>query len=126
MSRILLVMAGGALGSVLRYLVALWMVQRFGATFPWGTLTVNAIGSLMIGFIATLADEAGSIGPSPRLLLVVGLLGGFTTFSAFSLETMRLLQDNQTGRAVFNILANVAIACSAAAIGIAAARILSR
>ena len=90
--RVLLVLAGGALGSAARYLVAVWMVNRFGPDFPWGTLTVNVVGSFLIGLIATLADELGSIGSEARVFLIVGVLGGFTTFSAFSLETLRLLE----------------------------------
>ena len=85
--RLLLVLLGGGLGSAARYLVAVWMADRFGPFFPWGTLTVNILGSLLIGLLATLADELGSLGPEVRLFLIVGVLGGFTTFSSFSLET---------------------------------------
>jgi len=123
--RILLVMAGGALGSAARYLTALLVAQRFGYTFPWGTLTVNVVGSFLIGLIAVLADEAGSIGPNGRIFLVVGVLGGFTTFSSFSLETLRLAQDDQLLRAVLNVGASLFLTLCAALVGIGAGRALA-
>jgi CrcB protein len=121
---LVLVLAGGALGSGARYLVALWMAARFGPLFPWGTLTVNVAGSFLIGLIATLADEFGSIGGDGRVFLVIGLLGGFTTFSSFSLETMRLVEQNEMVRAASNILANLALAFGATLLGVVAARAL--
>ena len=83
----LLVAIGGAFGSVLRYGVSVWAVEVLGAGFPWGTLAVNVLGSAAIG----LAGGAGLAGEL-RLLLVTGVLGGFTTFSSFSLETGLLFQ----------------------------------
>ncbi len=82
---VMLVAVGGAVGSVLRYLTSVVALEWLGAAFPWGTLAVNAIGSLVIGAMAG-ADVEGSA----RLLLVTGVLGGFTTFSAFSLEATML------------------------------------
>jgi fluoride exporter len=84
---VLLVGMGGAAGSILRYLVSLAAVAALGTAFPWGTLAVNAIGSAAIGALAALGLQHHA-----RLLLVTGLLGGFTTFSAFSLETAQLWQ----------------------------------
>jgi len=81
--RLFIVLVGGAIGSSARFLLATWMAASFGAAFPWGTLTVNVVGSFLIGVIATLADEVGSIGPDARIFLVVGVLGGFTTSPAF-------------------------------------------
>jgi len=124
--RLLLVLAGGALGSGGRYLVASWMADRFGTTFPWGTLTVNIAGSFLIGLIATLADERSSVGPGMRLFLIVGVLGGFTTFSSFSLETLRLAQYAVPWRAILNVLGSLVLAFSAAIAGIAAGRSLPR
>jgi CrcB protein len=80
-----LVAAGGAAGSVLRYLASIWALAWLGPAFPWGTLAVNAIGSLVIGAMAGAEVEGQA-----RLLLVTGFLGGFTTFSAFSLEATML------------------------------------
>jgi CrcB protein len=124
--RVALVAAGGAAGSVGRYVVGLYAAQRFGASFPWGTLTVNVVGSFFIGLIATLADEAGVIGPEPRLLLILGVLGGFTTFSSFSLDTLRLLEDGEVLRAGLYLAASLAGALLAAAAGIALGRGVTR
>lgn len=124
--RVLLVLAGGALGSGARYLVALWTVERFGSSFPWGTLTVNVAGSFLIGLIATLADELGAIGPDTRVFLVIGVLGGFTTFSSFSLDTMRLAQQDDLVRAVWNIAVTLALGLTAVVLGVAAGRAMGR
>ncbi len=92
---LLLVAAGGAAGSLLRWMLA-GAVQRWtGSLFPWGTFSVNVLGSLAIGFISALAIERAMLSPEARQLLIVGLLGGFTTFSALSFETFSLLRDGQ-------------------------------
>ena len=85
---------GGAIGSVLRWGAAAWIARlpRAG-TFPWGTLGVNLAGSCAIGFVLTLAFERGLVPPALRLFLVTGVLGGFTTFSALSWETLVLVRD---------------------------------
>lgn len=120
--RLVLVLVGGGIGSAVRYLTAMWMANRLGAAFPWGTLTVNIAGSFLIGLLATLADEAGSLGPGVRLFLVAGVLGGFTTFSSFSLETLRLVEDREIARAVLNVAANLILGFAAALLGVAAGR----
>ncbi|MGE0596930.1 MAG: fluoride efflux transporter CrcB [Hyphomonadaceae bacterium] len=91
MGHVLLVALGGALGSVARYGVGVLAARWFGLGFPWGTLAVNVIGGLAMG---VLAARVGPAEENARLLLGVGLLGGFTTFSAFSLETVRLLEHH--------------------------------
>ena len=90
----LLVALGGAIGSVLRWGTTSW-AARFarGALFPWGTLGVNLVGSCAIGFVLTLAFERSHVPPVARRFLVTGVLGGFTTFSAFSWETLMLVRD---------------------------------
>ena len=108
---ILLVAAGGALGSVLRYAVSVLMVASLGAGFPWGTLAVNVLGSTAIGALAGLGVEGGW-----RLLLVTGLLGGFTTFSAFSLEAA-LLWERAWWLALVYVLASVALGLAGFALG---------
>ena len=84
---------GGALGATLRYLVGLGLEQRLGSGFPFGTLTVNLVGCLLIGLLAALFVDATEGREQLRLFLIVGCLGGFTTFSSFGLDTLRLLQD---------------------------------
>ncbi len=122
----LLVLIGGGLGSTARYLTAVVLADRFGAAFPWGTLTVNVLGGLLIGFLATLADERGLLGPQARLFLVVGLLGGFTTFSSFSLETFRLAGDGALVPALLNILGNLGLSLAAVVLGVGLGRVLER
>lgn len=113
---LLLVALGGAAGSVARYLVSLLAVAQFGAGFPWGTLAVNFLGSALIGI-------AGGIGlqGEARLLLVTGALGGFTTFSAFSLETGTLFERSPWLAAVY-VLASVGLGLGAFALCYALAR----
>jgi len=106
MSQLLWVALGGALGSVARYGVGVAVARLWGVQFPWGTLLVNALGGLAIGALA-----ARGVGPSEgaRLFLGVGLLGGFTTFSTFSLETVRLLQQSP-GLALIYVSASLVLA----------------
>lgn len=89
--QVLLVALGGALGATLRYLVTSWVQQRVDF-FPWGTLVVNLLGSFLIGVVLELTVR-GFLSSQARLFLAVGLLGGFTTFSSFSWETLALLED---------------------------------
>ena len=120
--RLVLVLAGGAVGSAARYLIQLWMTDRFGSAFPWGTLSVNVAGSFAIGLIAALADDRGSIGANVRLFLVVGVLGGFTTFSSFSLETLRLAEGQEAARSILYVAGSVLLSLGAAALGMATGR----
>lgn len=120
--RLALVIAGGGFGSALRYLLGNAIGGQFGAGFPWGTLVINVAGSFLIGLIATLADESGGIGPSARVFLIVGVLGGFTTFSAFSLESLRLMEDGHVVRAIAYIGGSGTLAILAAVVGVWSAR----
>ena len=124
---LLLVAGGGAAGSVLRYLVSgvaqRMLVPGAGtlATFPAGTLVVNVTGSLLIGLLAGLAESRAVFGPEVRLLLVTGFLGGYTTFSAFSLETLLLLRAGQTATAFAAVGLHVLLGVAAAWAGFALA-----
>jgi len=122
----MLVLVGGGIGSLARYLIALWTASVFGPSFPWGTLTVNVTGSFLIGVLATAADDYGLIGSNLRVFLVIGILGGFTTFSSFSLETARLAEGREMIPVATNLVANLVLGLSAVFIGIACARILAR
>jgi fluoride exporter len=102
MLKYLLLALGGATGTVLRYLVQGYL-QASSGIFPWGTFAVNAIGSFVIGFLWAFFDY-GVISSNMRIFLFIGLLGGFTTFSAFSLETMNLIRDNEKSLALLNVV----------------------
>lgn len=88
-----LVGGAGAAGVLLRYVLGGWLARASGGVFPWETLMINVAGCLAIGLIAGALDRGALLSPSVRMALMVGLLGGFTTFSSFALETMRLVQD---------------------------------
>lgn len=103
MMKLAAVAAGGALGASLRYLVASMTHGIFGHDFPYGTLVVNVIGSLIIGYMLVLLPEQEGAVPIVRLLLITGVLGGFTTYSAFSVETLQLMQDGHLTKAGLNI-----------------------
>lgn len=109
MFNILIVGIGGFIGSALRYLVAGWVQQvSKSLDFPYGTLAVNLLGCFVIGFLAQLAETRGILASETRLLVFIGLLGGFTTFSSFGNETLNLARDGQMFDALTNVLANVA------------------
>lgn len=97
------VAAGGALGASLRYIAAHVTHAWLGEDFPYGTLMVNIIGSLVIGYLLVLLPETEEPIPVLRLLLITGLLGGFTTYSAFSIETLQLIHEGHLTRAGMNI-----------------------
>lgn len=99
------VAAGSALGGVARYALSGVVARAIGETFPWGTLVVNVVGSLLIGVVATLTGPDGRLlwSPVTRQLVMVGIFGGFTTFSSFSLQTLSLAQDGEWLRAVANV-----------------------
>ena len=102
MKLILIVGIGGFIGSVSRYLVTLFVQNRFLSTFTFGTLSVNIIGCFLIGLVYALS-ERGNIGTEWRLFLITGILGGFTTFSSFSNETVGMLRDAQYGYAMLYV-----------------------
>jgi CrcB protein len=117
-TRLLLVGAGGFVGSVLRWALATLVQDTArGSAFPWGTLAVNALGCLAIGALAQLAETRSAISPEVRLLLATGLLGGFTTFSAFGNETLDLLRADARWLAAANVLANVLLGLAAVQLG---------
>lgn len=102
---------GGALGSVARFWFSGVVARQFGETFPWGTLVVNVTGSFLIGVVATLTGPDGRVLVSPvtRQFWLIGIFGGFTTFSAFSLQTLSLAQDGEWLRAGGNVALSVGL-----------------
>ncbi|CAN7350243.1 fluoride efflux transporter CrcB [Neorhizobium tomejilense] len=122
MTNVLLVAIGGAIGSVCRYLVGFWALRLWGPAFPWGTLAVNIAGSFAIGFLAELIVRRFDASPEMRLLIITGFLGGFTTFSAFSLDVVSLLERGATMVGVTYIVASVAISLGAVFAGLALGR----
>lgn len=105
---LLLVMVGGSIGAALRYLVGVWTMARFGTGLPLATLAVNLIGGLAMGLLAGALARLDEGGMQLRLLLGVGVLGGFTTFSAFSLEVTDMLMRGEFGTAAAYATASVA------------------
>lgn len=113
---------GGFIGSGLRFAVTFWVQRLFTYShFPYGTLTVNAVGCLLIGYIAGIAEARHILDPSMRIFLVVGILGGFTTFSAYAFETFALAQEAQYLTATLNTVLQVVIGLGAAWLGFALA-----
>lgn len=119
---IIAVAVGGAAGSVARYLTMIAVGHWFGGTLPWGTLAVNVIGSLVMGALIEAWALAWSPGLEVRALLTVGVLGGFTTFSTFSLDVANLIERQQTAMAAAYVAASVALSVGALFLGLAAMR----
>ena len=127
MQNILLVFLGGGLGAVLRYGVNLNAARFLGANFPWGTLAVNVLGSLAMGLLAGVfaARAQDEWHQSARLFLMTGILGGFTTFSAFSLDALALWERGETAAATAYVLGSVVLSIAGFALGLAFVRQMS-
>jgi CrcB protein len=120
--RLLLVCAGGAVGSGARYLVSTWAARQLGADFPRGTVLVNATGSFLLALVFGLRGEA--LSAETRLFLGAGIMGGYTTYSSFNYETIALLERGATGLALANVLVTVSACLVAGFLGLAAGRVL--
>lgn len=103
----LLIAIGGAAGALARYGISGAVQHAWGAQFPYGTLSVNMLGSFLLGFVYVLVEEKHWLGPEWRALLAIGLLGALTTFSTFSLETIKLLSSGAIIRALLNTMGNL-------------------
>ncbi len=113
-----LIGTGGFIGSILRYLVSTYAQQLSKSIqFPFGTLTVNIVGCALVGFLAELADQRGVITGETRAFLIVGILGGFTTFSTFGNETMNLMRNGELWLAGGNILGHTILGLGAVWLG---------
>jgi CrcB protein len=119
---ILLVALGGAIGSASRYALSYAVQSRTTSLFPWGTLLVNVTGSFLVGLIMRYALGGQAISAEARLFLTVGFCGGYTTFSTFSYESIRLIEDGDYRRAGLYIVSSVALSLAATAAGFMLAR----
>ncbi|MBE0510301.1 MAG: fluoride efflux transporter CrcB [Chromatiales bacterium] len=113
---------GGAIGALLRFWMSNGVYALLGRDFPYGTLFINVLGSLIMGLLFVLLVERSAAAPEWRALLMIGLLGSFTTFSTFSIETLKLLEGGEFGKALLNILLSVLLCLLAAWGGVIAGR----
>jgi CrcB protein len=123
MKILLAIGTGSFIGGICRYLLSQFIQAKFLSTFPYGTLFVNIIGCFLIGLVFGLADK-GNLTQEWRLILATGFIGGFTTFSAFSNETVSMLRDGQLGYALVYIVISVVVGLTATFIGISIIKLL--
>ena len=117
MKTLLFIASGGAIGAVLRYLLSNSVYNIFGRSFPYGTLSVNVLGSFIIGIAYVVLIERLTDSQDLRSIIIIGFLGAFTTFSTFSIDTLLLLQQGETFKALLNIGLSVVLCVSAAWLG---------
>jgi CrcB protein len=123
MVKFLIISLGAVLGANTRYWVADWAAQRFGASFPYGTLIINLSGSLILGyFMAVFTSGSFLIDPNWRLFVAIGFLGSYTTFSTYTLESLTLMQSGQVWMGFLNLIGSSLLGGLAAAIGMALGR----
>jgi len=122
MTQILAIAAGGSIGAVMRFLVSTGIYSWLGRGFPYGTLVVNILGSLLMGLLYELFLQRLSVSPEVRAVLLVGFLGAFTTFSTFSIETINLIEQGYLIKAIANVFASVILCILAAWCGLQIAR----
>ena len=120
---VLYVALGGAVGSAARYLAGAFIANHFGPDFPWGTFIVNVSGSFLIGVILSLVG-GGLLPAGARPFLAVGIMGGYTTFSTYSHESLQLIQDGEFGALALNALGQVALGLTAVYLGVVLGRAL--
>ena len=123
--QLIAIAAGGAVGSVMRYLLSNGVCGWLGRGFPWGTLTVNLIGSMFMGLLFALFTVRIAMGEQLRLFLMVGLLGAFTTFSTFSMETLNLIEAGELLKAVINMVGSVVICVAGVWVGVVVGRMVN-
>ncbi len=122
MNQVFAIATGGAIGALLRYWTSIGVHSILGRAFPYGTLVVNVAGSLLMGFLFVLFMDRLNIGSEWRAAILIGLLGSFTTFSTFSIETLNLIEQGDLLKALLNILLSVGLCLGAAWLGIITGR----
>lgn len=122
MQQLLAIAGGGALGAVLRFSMSSNIYRVLGREFPYGTLAVNVLGSLLMGLFFILIVERGTLSAEWRSVIMIGFLGAFTTFSTFSIETLALLESGELGRAALNVFLSVALCLGATWLGLVIGR----
>ena len=123
MQQTIFIALAGLTGTLLRYWVAGFVSRQIGETFPWGTMAVNLIGCVGAGVLFFLAEERFALSPTLRTVIMIGLLGGFTTFSSYSLQTFALLREGAFGLALLNMVTSNILGLLMVWIGYAVARI---
>jgi CrcB protein len=123
---VLWVGVGGGVGAITRYLLGLWIAERFGTAFPWGTFVINVTGSLLIGIILTVLTDKVVADPVWRLLLVVGFLGGYTTFSSYPVEALTLANAGECVFALAYVLGSNVVGLLAVVLGAVVAHLVWR
>jgi len=118
LNQLLAIALGGAAGAVLRFVMSTGIHRLAGRDFPYGTLSVNVLGSLLMGFLYILLIERATVSSEWRAVLLIGFLGSFTTFSTFSMETLNLLENGEVLRAGVNVLLSVTLCLLAAGSGV--------
>lgn len=120
---VLLIGVGGAIGAIMRYLTGIWVHGLLrNSSFPYGTLVVNVLGCLLIGALIGISETRGELSSGSRAFLIVGLLGGFTTFSTFGYETMTLIRDGNLLAGASNAIVHITFGLAAVWIGYAASQ----
>lgn len=122
--KVLLISVGAILGANARYWIGDWIAQKWGTSFPYGTLIINITGSFLIGLLISLTTERITIDPRWRYMIVVGFLGAYTTFSTYTLESMNLFERGQWQLGLLDVLGSVIIGLVAVGLGLILGRIL--
>ena len=124
MQKTIFIALAGLVGTLLRYWLSGFVARKYGEAFPWGTMAVNLLGCLVTGAVFFLSEERFLVSPTVRTVILIGLLGGFTTFSSYGLQTFTLLRDGEFGLGILNMIASNVLGLFMVWIGYVLARVL--